>query len=456
MKKLFTGITGLGLGLGLSAALFVSAVQAHDHEGEHQHYGMPENVILVIADGMGFPYLSAYRYFNHGTDYTFDSDVERTIFDRYLVGAASTYPADDTWVVDSAASATTLATGVKTYNGAIGVDNNREPLQGLMHYARENGFLTGTVATTRVTHATPAAFFTHAESRRMEDEIADQYATLQDDGRYLWDLVVGSGKQHFVREDEDIDYLQDFRNNNVTVVESLEGLKQADSLPLMGLFYDDSFPYVIDDRPRLREMSREALRLFDQTEQNYAVMIEASMIDWCGHARDIACAMHEMKELDKLMQFLHTYSQENPETLVVLTADHSTGGLTLGADGDYKFLAGEIHKITRGLRTLAGDLQDIEWENWFEHIESHIPFPVSYAHKAELEALALASDYNSRAVQSVLTDIVRAHTGAGFTTSGHTGEDVPVIAFGKGAEYFRGHQDQMDIGKRLIHFVEKR
>ncbi|RUO26417.1 alkaline phosphatase [Aliidiomarina minuta] len=419
----------------------------------------PRNLIMVIGDGMGFPYLSAYRYFKDGRGMTDQADMEHTIFDRYLVGAASTYPADGTLVTDSAASGTALATGYKTYNGAIGVDADEQPLKNMMEYANERGFLTGTIATTRVTHATPASFFAHVPQRRMEAEIADQYATRNEDGSWKFDLMLGSGRQFFVREgdeeNEAVDHLEYFRNHGMRVVSSYEDLQTQQRLPLIGLFHDRDFPYVIDDEKRLKMMVEESLRLLENADQPYVIMIEAAMIDWCGHGNDIGCAMHEMAELDQLLEFLIPYVEEQGDTALVVTADHSTGGLTLGADGEYQFRASEINKIGRSLRLMATELKDMPGIDWDDYIEAHLPFPLSTEQQSELKRVASYEGDNHReAINDVLRDIVGYHTRAGWTTSGHTGEDVPVIAAGPWAEHFRGTQDQTDIARQFIEWIK--
>ena len=419
----------------------------------------PRNLIMVIGDGMGFPYLSAYRYFKDGRGMTERADIEQTIFDRYLIGAASTYPADETLVTDSAASATTLSTGVKTYNGSIGLDTNREPLKHMMQYANERDMLTGTIATTRVTHATPAGFFGHVESRRMEAELADQYATRDEDGNWIFDLMIGSGTRFFQREATDetpaVDHLEYFRNNGMRVVESFEELQAEQRLPLFGLMHEDVFPYVIDDEKRLKDLVKEGLRLLDNADQPYVIMIEAAMIDWCGHGNDIGCAMHEMAEMEELLEFLIPYVEDRGDTALVITADHSTGGLTLGADGQYDFRAAEVRRQGRALRTMATELKDMPWIDWDDYIEKHLPYPLS---TEQQEAIAKVAEYEGdnhrNAINDVLRDILNYHTRAGWTTGGHTGDDVPVIAAGPWADYFRGMQDHSDIANQFIEWIK--
>lgn len=420
----------------------------------------PRNLILVIGDGMGFPYLSAYRYYKDGRGMTEQADMESTLFDQYLVGMATTYPADDTLVTDSASSATALASGYKTYNGAIGVDNNEEPLKSMMEYAREHGYLTAAIATTRVTHATPASFFTHVPQRNMEAEIADQYATRNDAGEWKFDLLLGSGKRFFVREGDEendaVDHFAHFRNNGMRTVDTFEALQTQQRLPLIGLFHDNAFPYVIDDEKRLRTMTEEGLRLLENADQPYVLVIEASMIDWCGHGNDIGCAMHEMADLDDMLDFLIPHVQQRGDTALVVTADHSTGGLTLGADGAYQFRAQHVAKQGRSIRTMASELNDMPRIDWDHYIDRHLPYPLSTEQQQAIERAA-GNEEGTRQdeIEATLHEIVGYHTRAGWTTSGHTGEDVPVIAVGPWAGHFRGTQDHTDIAKRYIEWIQK-
>ncbi|WP_113908288.1 alkaline phosphatase [Aliidiomarina celeris] len=418
----------------------------------------PKNIILVIGDGMGYPYLSAYRYFKDGRGETQQADMQPTLFDQYLVGAASTYPADSTLVTDSAAGATTLASGIKTYNGAIGVDAEREPVTSMMEIAKNNGYLTAAVATTRITHATPAAFFTHVESRRQEKEIARQYAEPRPDGQLKFDLLIGSGRRHFRFENdagERVDYLADLTRHGARVVESTEGLQSQYRLPVVALLHEDSFPYVIDDQPRLKTLTQEALRLIEADGRPYVLMIEASMIDWCGHARDIACAMHEVADLEAALEYLVAHVEGRDDTALVVTADHSTGGFTMGADGQYQFRAALLHEIQRSLYVMSRALTNMPRIDWDAYISHAIPYPLSTAQQAELNRVAsLTATDKTDQIHELLVNIVRFHTGSGFTTTGHTGEDVPVIAAGPWREAFRGQQDHSDIAKQLIEWIK--
>ena len=161
----------------------------------------PKNIIYMIGDGMGPAYLAGYRYFS---DDKATAEVENTIFDELWLGMASTYPDDDTYVTDSAAGATALATGFKSYNGAISVNRQHIPIGTMMQLAKKLGKANGIVASSQVNHATPASFLAHNKSRRNYNEIADMYLDYRINGKPVADVMIGGGTKYFVREDRNL------------------------------------------------------------------------------------------------------------------------------------------------------------------------------------------------------------------------------------------------------------
>src|SRR5690606_31846436 len=216
-----------------------------------------------------------------------------------------------------------LATGVKSYNGAIGIDADKNPKQTLMELAREKGWSTGAVATVQVNHATPASFFTHHPSRNLYNDIADSYAQQVSEGGWSFDVLLGGGYSYFKRDD--VNWLPELEQQGLQVVTELEQLDEVSASPVLGLFADKALPFAIDDRPgRLADMTKHALRLLEQrseeTGKPFALMVEGSMIDWCGHANDIACAVHEMADFAAAVTVVRNYLAEHPNTLLVITA----------------------------------------------------------------------------------------------------------------------------------------
>lgn len=423
---------------------------------EGSEFETPPNIIYMIGDGMGFEYISAYRY---AMSTLGAGPLEPTSFDRLLTGAATTYPEDNTWVTDSAASATALATGHKSYNGAIGLDANKHPQQTLMELAREHDWLTGAISTVQVTHATPASFFTHHPSRSMYHKIADSLATQIAPGKWPFDVLLGGGRDHFQRDDKD--WLTEVAAQGMTVATDYKQLQAANQLPLLGTFAPIALPHAIDDQPRLAELTGHALRLLtdaqSQTaaEKPFALMIEGGQIDWCGHSNDIACAVHEMKDFAQAIEVVLDYQKTHPNTLLVITADHSTGGLALGRDGVYEWLSDRVMAIETSIYKLTRELIDMPVPAWRDHINNKLNLPLQDEHWEQIMAAAEVAEQDARkdAIHDALVFTTADLTGTGWTTGGHTAVDVPIMAKGPHAEAFRGYLDNTDIAKALLRLV---
>lgn len=415
------------------------------------------NIIFMIGDGMGFEYISAYRY---AISELGQDELAPTPFDDLLVGAATTYPDDDTWVTDSAAGATALATGYKSYNGAIGLDTHKNPQQTLMERAREHGWGTGAVVTVQVNHATPASFFTHHPSRSLYNDIADSYATQVTNGGWSYDVLLGGGYSYFHRDD--VNWLPQLTEQGMQVITQLDQLDEIQQTPVLGLFAPKALPLAIDTRTdRLADMTQHALRLLDQqSEQNgkpFALMIEGSMIDWCGHANDIACAVHEMADFANAVQVVRDYMANNPNTLLVITADHSTGGLTLGQGGEYAWHTDKVMGIQNSFEVMAGELAKRPRSEWREYLTPVLNLPLTDAQWDSLMAVQLDESVQGRErlypIHQALLAIVTEHTRTGWTTSGHTAVDVPIMAAGPGADLFGGYMNNTEIAKALLKLV---
>ncbi|MBQ4835188.1 MULTISPECIES: alkaline phosphatase [Pseudoalteromonas] len=412
-----------------------------------QIYAAPKNIIYMIGDGMGPAYTTAYRYYK---DDKTTKTVEPTVFDSILVGMAHTYPDDNTVVTDSAAGATALSTAIKSYNGAIAVDTKKKPLKTMLQMAKENGKTTALVATSQINHATPASFAAHNESRRNYDEIADDYVDVKVAGKLPVDLMLGGGTKYFIREDRNI--VSEFKQAGYQYIDNLNKLNTIESIPAIGLFAEKGMPYAIDESPlRLTHMTKKALSLLnkDKNDKGFFVMIEGSQIDWCGHANDIACAMKEMEDFAQSIELAKAYVDNNPDTLLVITADHSTGGLTLGADGDYKWERDVVANVKNSVKTITKKLKDsknIE-RDWVEL--TGLEYSEDIAKK-----LTEAKPNGDRAIFDVINGYINQASYTGWTTGGHTAIDVQVFAHGKGREHFIGSQNNTQIAEKLISFIE--
>jgi alkaline phosphatase len=423
---------------------------------------LPKNIIMVIADGMGPAYTTSFRYFN---DDPSTELIEETVFDRLLTGSASTYPARISgFVTDSAAAATALSTGYKTYNGAIGLDVNKKSVETVLEFAKKQGKKTGVVVTSQINHATPASYLAHNESRRNYNAIADSYL----DNGIKANVYLGGGWQYFIRDDRNL--VDEFKAAGFQYVDNYSSLNNLkENTPVIGLFGDSGLPYAIDDidSQRLLTMTKTAIK---QLENNngYFMLVEASQIDWAGHSNDIASAMAEMSDLATTMEYLEKYVNGNPDTLVILTADHSTGGLTVGANGKYEWHPEILRTMKKSPRQAAKDLTDQEITQ--QLLSELLNFTVTQSETqqvkaAKINAIEKISAYKqldeimklkekkpamSNIISIAIKNIIDIRTNTGWTSGGHTAIDVPVHALGKSSGLFKGNIDNTDIAKQIF------
>lgn len=407
----------------------------------------PKNIIYMIGDGMGPAYTTAYRYFK---DNPSTKEIEGTVFDTILKGMARTYPDDHTYVTDSAAGATALSSGHKSYNGAIAVDTHKKPVKTMLEIAKERNMTTALVATSQINHATPASFAAHNVSRNNYNDIADDYIDNKIDGKLPVDLMLGGGTQFFIRDDRNL--VDEFKAAGYQYGDDIKNLGQITQVPAIGLYAPKGLPYALDENPtRLTQLTSKALNLLDDQNKNgFFVMIEGSQIDWCGHANDIACAMAEMDDFAKSIEKAKAYVDKNNDTILVITADHSTGGLTLGAHGQYKWET----DVVKGVKASAPKLTELLFNSdnlqsvWSEN--TNIEFTPENKIKLE-QAKKMGKKTLNLAIKSIISDA----SFTGWTTSGHTAVDVQVFAYGKGSEEFIGSQNNVEIADKLIHFIEQ-
>lgn len=408
-----------------------------------------KNVIFLIGDGMGTSYTSAYRYLKDdpATPY-----VELTEFDPYLVGQQMTYPEDKKEsITDSASAATAMSSGIKTFNNAIAVDNDKSRVKTVLEAAKEAGKSTGLVATSEITHATPAAFGAHNESRKNMDAIADDYYNERINGKHTIDVLLGGGKSNFVRSD--VNLTDSFKQDGFSYVTTKEDLLKDDNDQVLGLFADGGLPKMIDRTdavPSLADMTTAAIDRLNQNDKGFFLMVEGSQIDWAGHANDIVGAMSEMEDFEQAFKAAIDFAKADGQTLVITTADHSTGGFSIGANGSYNWSTDAIKAAKRTPEFLAGKIADgADVENTLKMYIDQTLLPLTTEEIASVKAAGnKAAD-----IETAIKAIFDKHSFTGWTTGGHTGEDVPVYAFGPLKERFSGLKDNTDHAKNLFEIL---
>ncbi|ALS77261.1 alkaline phosphatase [Planococcus kocurii] len=408
-----------------------------------------QNIIFLIGDGVGTSYTSVYRYLQ---DDVSTKKVEEISFDSYLVGQQSTYPDDPTEnVTDSASAATAMAAGIKTYNNAIAVDNDESNVTTVLEAAKKKGKATGLVATSEITHATPASFGAHDLARKNMTAIADDYYDELIDGEHKVDILLGGGTELFDRTDRNL--TKEFQKDGYSYVTDRDELLSDDGEQVLGLFAPAGLPKMVDrdeNIPSLEEMTTSAIDRLSEDKDGFFLMVEGSQVDWSGHDNDIVAAMSEMEDYDKAFQAAIEFAKKDGNTLVVATADHSTGGFSIGADGVYNWLMEPIKAAKRTPDFMAQQI--VDGASVEETLHEYIDLDLTAEEVDMVKKVEKSNDV------TVIDDSIekifdkRSHTG--WTTSGHTGEDVPVYAYGPASRKFAGQLDNTDHAKIIFDLLK--
>jgi alkaline phosphatase len=280
----------------------------------------PRKIILMIGDGMGVAQIYAGLTANKG-----HLNLERCT----AIGFHKNQSADD-YVTDSAAGATAFACGEKTYNGAIAVDVNKKSLPTILEIAEKNGLATGLVATCSITHATPACFISHEPSRSMDEAIAHDF--LKTD----IDVFIGGGRKFFTKRLDGKNLIDSLKAKGYQIADSILAVENISKGKLAAFLADQQQPKFSDGRgDQLVKSTETALRILNRNSKGMFIMIEGSQIDWGGHADDTQYIINEMLDFDNAIGKALDFAAKDGNTLVIITADHETGGFSL-VNGDMK------------------------------------------------------------------------------------------------------------------------
>ncbi|MHC5185099.1 MAG: alkaline phosphatase, partial [Planctomycetota bacterium] len=285
------------------------------------------NIILCIGDGMGFNHVALARHNSVGPG-------KKLHMERLpVVGMMRTYSADDL-VTDSAAAGTAMACGIKTNNGMIGMDPDKVPHSSILTLLQKKGWRTGLVATSQISHATPAAFASHVDSRDKQKEIAVQLLNNR------VDVLLGGGRKYWSE-----DLLAEAVTAGYEVIGTRDEMAMLKAGPVIGLFADDGMT-TFEPEPSIGEMAKTAIALLSlpgrewfSPKPKFFLMIEGSQIDWAAHANDTDRVIRQTLQFDMAVREAVGFAQRDKHTLVIVTADHETGGLVIETEGINK------HKI---------------------------------------------------------------------------------------------------------------
>ncbi|MEA3451189.1 MAG: alkaline phosphatase [Bacteroidota bacterium] len=438
-------------------------------------------VFVFIGDGMGEAHIhltEAYLAAINGR-----TDLEHLIMSDFpIIGIQTTF-ANDKFITGSAASGTALATGHKTNYGTISMAPNYvDTLFSIAYFAHNAGMKVGIISTAGINHATPATFYAHQNKRNQYYEIALQLhksnfdvfgggGFISPNGRQkkplknAYDITEENGYK-VIRDNEDFNKLK-YGDNKVLMVS-----------PEISDYGD--IPYSIDqtdDMLNLGDYTKKAIQLLDNPD-GFFIMVEGGKIDWAAHANDGATVIQEVIDFDNaLLEAVKFYERHPNETIIIVTADHETGGLALGNENMHYEVNFSILKNQKGsvdaFNNLIVDfikqntINDFTFKKALEMGEDFFGIDIKTLTKEEIRKLKKAhSEFiktnkdkdltygRAGIVATTWLSILNSRAGVGWTTSAHTGNPVPLRALGFKQEIFGGFYDNTDVPKRLAEIMK--
>ena len=465
----------------LAFSLFIITFNSAGQQADQKEV---KYIFLFIGDGMGMAHVNAAEAYLKATGE--EQNLSFTGFPES--GFVSTYAANR-FITGSAAAGTAMATGNKTNIGRISMDpEGVDVYETIAEKAKKNGMKVGILSSVSIDHATPAVFYAHQPSRDMYFEIA---VDLTNSG---FDFFGGGGFREPTGtiDGMEVNILGLAKEKGYVYVntpDAIRKLKNKDEkIIAVSPKLDESaaMPYSIDREAEdisLSEFTGKAIEILEG-EDGFFIMVEGGKIDWASHANDPATVIHDVLAFDKAIAEAYEFYEKHPdETLIVVTADHETGGLGMGNKisgygGDIslpKYQKGSFvafNNIVEDFRENPGNdptegfarMEEI-YKDFFglgfsnkislsedEKSEIRQYFQkVYYSDDTESEGYYYG-DYNPFRI--TLTNILSAKSGLGWTTFSHTGIDVPLWAIGPGAEKFSGSIDNTDLAKIIGSFIE--
>ncbi|WP_318349416.1 alkaline phosphatase [Aquipluma nitroreducens] len=304
-----------------------------EHYSQSKKSKQLKNIILMIGDGMGLAQVYSAMTANGGHLY---------LENFRNIGFSRTYSSDN-YITDSAAGGTALATGVKTYNGAIGVDPDKKPVINIRELAEYKGLKTGIISTSSITHATPASFIAHVDSRGSYEDIALDFLKTN------IDVFIGGGIKNFEERRDRRNLSQELKDKSYQVLYTIEDIQKVKSGKLAGLTAQEHNKPMPERGEMLVPATQIAINILSQSKKGFFLMVEGSEIDFFGHRNSLPGVILETLDFDRAVGVALKFAAYNRETLVIVTADHETGGMSIN-NGNYK--TGEVSAIfTNGSHT---------------------------------------------------------------------------------------------------------
>lgn len=470
----------------LAVTLFVSAMPSGQPVmagKENGYYGkQAKYVFYFIGDGMAMPQIDSTQIFKGALNSTNPMNKEKVNFASFpYQGMQATYSAN-TFITESAAAGTALATGHKTNNDVLGVDPTKQiKYTSMAELARDKGMKVGIVSSVSIDHATPGAFYAHQSSRKNLYEIGVELANSNFDyfagGGFLQPTGKKKDKESVLSIAQQKGYKVVNDENAIRSLQAKDGKVIAIQPELAG---EEAMQYDIDrgSRLSLADFTRKGIEMLENPN-GFFMMVEGGKIDWSCHANDAATTVRDVMAFEQaISEALAFYAKHPDETLIVVTGDHETGGMTIGFAGTEYATAfnklttqnlsfEEFDKLIKNYRSTVG-AEEANLDDWLPVLAQRFGLTdLTDFDKARLSAALAASmvdpKQRTKDEQSYLlygtyepfsvtaTHILNQKAGIGWTTYAHTGVSIPVFAQGVGGEQFQGSYDNTDVAKKVMN-----
>lgn len=415
-----------------------------------------KNIIMMIPDGQSVTDTTLARWYKGGA----------LAVDELACGLVRTYSSDAP-IADSAPSGTAYATGFKSHTGFVGVlpdvntmpgmpslaeADKRKPVASILEAAQLLGKGTGIIATSEIMHATPADFSAHDPSRKNYDNLSEQ-EVYQD-----IDVVLGSGEYYLKPEGrkDGENLVNELKAMGYDYITTPDEMRNSTSSKLWGMFAPKDLAYEMDrdksKEPSLAEMTQKAIDTLSKNENGFFLLVEGSKVDWASHANDPIGVISDTLAYDDAVGVALDFAKNDGNTVVISVTDHGNGGMTIGnksTDNDYdkRKLEEFIAPIKKATKTGEGveKLFNSDMSNITEVMAQY--YGITDLTDEEIEAI---KNTEAGSMNYTIGPMISERANIGWTTNGHTGEDVPLYIYApSGCKKLGGVVENTDIAKYM-------
>ena len=414
----------------------------------------PKYIFLFIGDGMATPQRMIADEFSRKI-----GKGKLALNDMPYHATTRTCSANSL-VTDSAAAATAIACGSKTNNGMLGVDPQLKHLTSSAEAARDKGRKVGIITSVTLNHATPGGFYGHRKSRSMGYELGLDLVASN------FDFFGGGGISKYDQEGKkDIYTIAQEAGYAVTIgKEAMNALKPGQKAIALAKSRKSAMPYSIDNEPgvpSLADITAKAIEMLSHHDKGFFMMIEGGAIDWAGHSNEAAANLFEVLALDQAVKTALKFYEKHPdETLIIVTGDHETGGMTMGFAGSgyamymerLAFQKCSTVKFERLLKEAMAKKPDMTFEDVKPMLTQYFGFEFtgdSPMRINEKEMQTLQDGFARKKLPLAAKTVINGKAGIGWTSGSHTALPVLTTAIGAGAENFTGFIDNTDIARKI-------